>query len=97
MLFLSECGEYELLFTVPADCERKFTKEAHKNGMRFYRLGVITKSCRTVADGKDTIDLSSLKIEARGFDSTRQYLRALTDWILRQKPPSPDADVDHGA
>ena len=86
MLFLGECGEYELLFTVPADCERKFTKEAHKNGMRFYRLGVITESCRTVAVAKDTFDLSSLKIEARGFDSTQQYLRALTDWILRQKP-----------
>ena len=86
MLFLSECGEYELLFTVPADRERKFTQEAHKNGMRFFRLGVITENCRTAADGKNTIDLSSLKIEARGFDSTRHYLRALTDWILRQKP-----------
>ena len=97
MLFLSECGEYELLFTVPADRERKFTEAAHKNGMRFYRLGAITESRRTVADGKDTIDLSSLKIEARGFDSTQQYLRALTDWILRKKPQSPDADIDHGA
>jgi thiamine-monophosphate kinase len=89
MLFLSECGEYELLFTVPADRERKFTKEAHKNGMRFYRLGIITESSRIAADGKDTIDLSSLKIEARGFDSTRHYLRALTRWILLQKSPIP--------
>jgi thiamine-monophosphate kinase len=97
MLFLSECGEYELLFTVPADREPKFTKAAHKNGMRFYRLGVITKSCRTAADGKDAIDLSSLKIEARGFDSTRQYLRALTDWILRQKQMNPDAEVNHAS
>lgn len=97
MLFLGECGEYELLCTVPADRERKFTKEAHENGMRFYRLGIITESGRTAADGKDTIDLSSLKIEARGFDSTPQYLRSLTNWILRQKPSNPDADVNHGA
>jgi thiamine-monophosphate kinase len=86
MLFLGECGEYELLFTVPAERERKFTKEAYTNGMRFYRLGVITECGRTAADGKDTIDLSSLKIEARGFDGTRQYLGALTDWVLRLKP-----------
>jgi len=73
----------------PVDRERKFTKEAHKNGMRFYRLGVITEQGRTAADGKDTIDLSTLKIEARGFDNTRQYLRALTNWISRQMPPNP--------
>jgi thiamine-monophosphate kinase len=97
MLFLGECGEYELLFTIPADREQKFTKEAHKNGMRFYRLGAMAESCRTAADGKNKIDLRSLKIEARGFDSTRQYLRTLTNWVLRQKPPNPDADVDHGA
>ena len=97
MLFLGEGGEYELLFTVPADREREFTKEAHKNGMRFYRLGVITENGRTAADGNDTIDLRSLKIEARGFDSTQRYLRALTDWFLLQKPGDPDAEVNHGA
>lgn len=96
MLFLGECGEYELLFTVRADRERKFRKEAHKNGMRFYRLGMITERCRTAVDGKNTIDLSSLKIEARSFDSARQYLGALTDWAQRQKTPNPKVDVDHG-
>jgi len=94
MLFLGECGEYELLFTVPAEREREFTKETHKNGMRFYRLGVITECGRTATDGKDTIDLRFLKTEARGFDSTRQYLKALTDWVLRQKPPNPAFRAD---
>jgi thiamine-monophosphate kinase len=85
MLFLGECGEYELLFTVPADSERKFMEEAKANGMRFYRLGVMTENCRTAFDGSDSIDLSSLKIEARSFDNARTYLKALTDWILQQK------------
>jgi thiamine-monophosphate kinase len=96
-LFLGECGEYELLFTVPADREREFGREANANGMRFYRLGIITENCRTAVDGKDTIDLRSLKIEARSFDSARAYLKALTDWILQQKKWKASEDIDCGA
>jgi thiamine-monophosphate kinase len=97
MLFLGECGEYELLFTAPADSEREFNREAKANGMRFYRLGVITDNCRIAFDGRDRIDLSSLKIEARSFDNARLYLKALTDWILQQKARFFSEDVYHGA
>ena len=89
--------EYELLFTVPADSEREFNKEAKASGMRFYRLGTITKNCRTAVDGGDRIDLSSLKIEARSFDNARPYLKALTDWILQQKARNSSEDIDRGA
>ncbi len=97
MLFLGECGEYELLCTVPADSEREFCREAKANGMRFYRLGVVTDNRRTAVDGRDRIDLGSLKLEARSFDNPRRYLKALTDWILQQKARNSSEDVDHGA
>jgi thiamine-monophosphate kinase len=96
MLFLGECGEYELLFTAPPDYENQLLKEAKENGMRIFRLGSITKYGRTAADGGDTIDLSSLKIEARDFDSARQYVKALADWILQNKARNRCEDVDHG-
>jgi thiamine-monophosphate kinase len=101
MLFLGECGEYELLFTIPTNCEQEFIKEADEKKLRFYRLGVITEDCRTVTEGSDTFDLRSLRIEARGFDNAKQYLDALTDWLKRQqtrKKASPsDTGTDYAA
>jgi thiamine-monophosphate kinase len=97
ILFLGECGEYELLFTVPPDREPEFKKETKTNGMRLYHLGVITESCRTALDGRDRIDLGSLKIEARSFDTAQSYLKAIIDWILQQKARNSQEDGDRGA
>lgn len=80
-LFLGECGEYELLATITDACEQDFLKETKEKGLRFFHLGTISETRRTVAAGKDSLDLSTLRIEARGFDSAREYLAALTDWI----------------
>lgn len=97
LLFLAECGEYELLFTVPADREAEFTKESRGSGMRFFRVGAITENDRTASDGGTTIDLSSLKIEARNFDSAQGYFKALTAWMQLQKNKGRCGSQNHGA
>jgi thiamine-monophosphate kinase len=85
LLFLGECGEYELLCTVPAGQEQAFCAAAQDQGFHFFRLGSITNNSRTVAAGKRTFDLSGLRIEARNFASSREYLAALTAWINTQE------------
>ncbi|HUI92462.1 MAG TPA: thiamine-phosphate kinase [Chitinivibrionales bacterium] len=85
MLFFAECGEYELLCTIPEKSERDFLREAGEKGLRFFRIGTVTENLRTIADGKNTLEVGDLHIEARGFESTREYLTALTGWIKRQR------------
>jgi thiamine-monophosphate kinase len=85
LLFLGECGEYELLCTVPEAHDQEFQKEAKNAGLRFFRLGSITVGSRTVIENRIPFDLGSLDIEARSFASSRDYLAALTDWIDKQE------------
>jgi thiamine-monophosphate kinase len=84
LLFLGECGEYELLCTIPADREAAFLEEAKTSGSLFFRLGVVTRDIRTVGDGNHTLDMSAFHIEARDYPHTRDYLSALTDWYKKQ-------------
>ena len=85
LLFLGECGEYELLFTIRPDREEAFLREARKLGCRFHRLGTIARTGRELREPGRVIDLASWRCQARDFDSAEQYLQALARWLGRQQ------------
>lgn len=78
LLFLGECGEYELLFTVGVQNEEAFLKEASEKGLEFYKIGSVTEAQkRVLIEDRKQIDLSSVHIRARDFDDMRAYIKAL--------------------
>jgi thiamine-monophosphate kinase len=81
MLFFGECGEYELLCTIPPDREQRFLSEAREQHLRLFRLGTMQKQGRYVTEGATIFDLSTLDLEARNVTDTREYLKALIDWV----------------
>ncbi|MBN2036331.1 MAG: thiamine-monophosphate kinase [Chitinispirillaceae bacterium] len=83
MLFFGECGEYELLCTVPPECERRFLSKARAQRLHLHRIGTITEQGRQATEGTTTLDLSTLDLEARRFPDTRAYVRALSAWVKK--------------
>jgi thiamine-monophosphate kinase len=80
-LFLGECGEYELLFTVRPDREGSFLADARKSGCTFHRLGTITDSGRELHEQGRAIDLNSWRVQARDFANPAAYLKAMIQWL----------------
>lgn len=82
LLFLGECGEYELLFTLRPEEEGGFFREAAEQGLKFYRIGRITeKGQRVLEEDGRTIDLSRFHIRGRDFADTGAYIKMLRDFI----------------
>ncbi len=79
LLFLGECGEYELLFTVPPDMESAFLQDARQKGMQFFRIARLVENVKTkqMMTGREVIDLSGITFTARDFKNKRTYLKAL--------------------
>jgi thiamine-monophosphate kinase len=79
LLFLGECGEYELLFTVGKEHEKKLLKEAKEKGCVFYRIGAVTENpeIRILTEDKTRIKLNELKANARCYENMKDYLRSL--------------------
>ena len=89
LLFLGECGEYELLFAVKPQHEAMLLEEARNTGLGFHRLGVFTTNGRELREGGRTLDLGSLRLHARDFEHPQQYLTALLHWLEEQWPSAP--------
>lgn len=84
LLFLGECGEYELMFTVGSHDEKEFCQEALDRGLEFYRIGGVTESAnRVLYENERRIDLSSLNIRARDFDDLKTYIKELIDFTTK--------------
>ena len=81
LLFLGECGEYELLFTVRPDRETHFLAEARRSGCAFHQLGTITASDRRLRGEGRAIDLTRWRLQARDFDSPAAFLKAMVQWL----------------
>ena len=82
LLFLGECGEYELLFTVPEKKEKEFLQEADKQQLEFYWIGTITKpSIKVLREGRRETDLGKLDISARSFDDMKDYIKELLGFL----------------
>ena len=60
MLYLGECGEYELLFTIPQQQAHLLEREAKKQGLRFFCIGEIKPSGQKIIH---TLDGNSMEME----------------------------------
>ncbi|MBN2280801.1 MAG: thiamine-monophosphate kinase [Candidatus Marinimicrobia bacterium] len=77
LLFLGECGEYELLFCVNEALVPAFELESTRKNLVFYPLGRITEKGNVLHTGKGIIDLETFDIRARDFVSVKEYLDQL--------------------
>jgi thiamine-monophosphate kinase len=84
LLFMGECGEYELLFTIDRKHEEDFLREARIRKLKYYRIGEVRESStRVLFEDNRAIDLSSAKISGRDYDDAETYLKNLIDWLER--------------
>ena len=84
-LFAGECGEYELLFSIPKPDVKYFESAAKKRGFDFHRLGEVTKerTIKVLQDGKK-LDFSDFNISARSFNNIHDYLEELEEYLSRK-------------
>ncbi|MBN1699339.1 MAG: thiamine-monophosphate kinase [Spirochaetales bacterium] len=86
LLFLGECGEYELLFTIPEGEEAAFLARAKLQKLSFSRIGRIVEAPEKImitghGRGGHRFDLSGFGIRARDYESGIEYLEALVKWL----------------
>lgn len=82
LLFLGECGEYELLFTVKAEMEQEFLKIADESKLKFCKIGKVTEpSQRTLFEKNTAIDLRGLDISARDYEDRKEYIKKLIEFL----------------
>ncbi len=95
-LFLGECGEYELLFTVPAERQPAFERETREAGCAFHCLGRMAAAGRRLHEGGRIIDAGSWRAQARDFAQVQQYIAALARWLEEQKASPAKAGAGGG-
>jgi len=85
LLLMGECGEYELVFTVPPNCEDLLLKDAKENNLSFHKIGVMTGSQRYLLNepGKQR-DFTSFRIFARDYPDVKDYLNALSNYLKNE-------------
>lgn len=82
LLMAGECGEYELLFTVPQACEEAFRKALAEKNLRITRIGEVVRNRSIRCSTRGTIiDFSDFSIEARGYGDHKAYLRDVMAYI----------------
>lgn len=82
LLFMGECGEYELLFTIRKEEEEAFILKAKSSHLNFFKIGSITKpSQKTLNENKREYDLTSLNISARDFADKKEYINKLIEFF----------------
>ncbi len=77
LILCGECGEYELLFTVPPHSRESLETEAAELGCQIKAIGSITTTGRTLRDGEVSVTLSEAAIRARDYEHQQAYLSAL--------------------
>ena len=82
LLLMGECGEYELVFTIPPELEVPFRKEADQNHLSFQKIGFITEVQRYLLNqlGRHR-DFTDFRLYARDFPDVKDYLHALTNYL----------------
>lgn len=82
ILFLGECGEYELVFTIPLESENKFLTDAKEQGLLYRKLGAVTSDKKLILqNGKKSIDFSGYKLFARNYRDVKEYISELSKFI----------------
>jgi len=82
VLFLGECGEYELVFTIPPGSEPELLSDAHTQHLVFRKIGMISgDKMMILKNGKNSLDLNGYSIFARNYKDVKEYLRELVQFI----------------
>lgn len=82
LLFLGECGEYELLFTISKENYEEFLEKTKERGLTFYQIGEIKeRNSKLLYVGDKSIDLSTFKLSARDYEDVKQYLKDVIDFV----------------
>jgi len=82
VLFLGECGEYELLFTLSKKTEEGFLNEAQERKLKYYKLGEVKDQGTKLLWKKDQkVDLATYNLSARDFTDPKDYLRAVVKFL----------------
>jgi thiamine-monophosphate kinase len=82
-LLLGECGEYELVFTIPSDKESRFLKECATLKLKPTKIGKVTKTPHEIKliENETHIDLSNYNHQARDFATTSNYIKGVEKYI----------------
>jgi len=84
MLFLGECGEYELLFTLTREVEEEFIWEAQQQKLTFHKLGEVKEQgIKSLWEREREIDLSTYALRARDYADPKDYLRNVVDFLTK--------------
>lgn len=82
VLFMGECGEYELLFSVHPENNKAFLKAAGKENLKFTSIGEFIKvDTRILNNGNKEWNLGRFTVSARDYDSRQEYLTKLLDFL----------------
>ncbi len=82
LLFMGECGEYELLFTVPEEKKNIFLNLVDEYNYPIHEIGLITKAKeRTLEEDRKLIHFQDFNISARSFENVKDYLNELFKYV----------------
>lgn len=83
LLFLGECGEYEILFTVSEADKTAFIEETQQLCLKVYEIGKFTENCneKIISLNGKAMDLKDYDLNARDFDDVKDYLHKVISWV----------------
>jgi thiamine-monophosphate kinase len=83
LLFLGECGEYEILFTICKQNKESAIEKFKEQRLQFYEIGKITDCCtnKTVLLKNKLHKFAEYNLRARDFDDVKDYLKAMIMWF----------------
>ena len=82
MLFMGECGEYELVFTIKSELKNEFLQQARDNLLSFTQLGIIrSKHIKSLHTEDENIEFKKFEIKARDFNNIEDYLSELLNYV----------------
>jgi thiamine-monophosphate kinase len=85
ILFMGECGEYELLFSVALDKNEAFLKSARNVNLKFTLIGEFTQTTdRLLTENGKRWDLQQCNISARDYSSKQDYLNKLLEFLQNE-------------
>jgi thiamine-monophosphate kinase len=88
LLMAGECGEYELLFTVPPEREQDMMREAQHRQIQLYQIGRMTgPGNATVMSANRGIDVRDFDLSARNYRDHREYVAMLTTYLMHKTQP----------
>ena len=86
LLFMGECGEYELLFTINPQQLDQFVAEAEKKNLEFTQIGLITaEGNKSLAEADKSVNFMNFDIRARDFEQIEEYLTELINYVEKNR------------